>query len=347
MKNNLLSGSRGSAIHEPAGVGTQPQILSSEQSEKPVKERDYRAETTSAYAEPQTHPSGTSSRKQRTRLILLGTCGGPWVNRFRYASAQVIVVNEVPYLVDCGYGVLLQLERARIAYDSIRHVFITHHHSDHNADYGNLLVLSWGKSQGGMIDAWGPPPLEKMTKNALEYHDYDIRIRMEDEGKAPPDSSIQPHEITEPGLVMQDANVRVTAALVNHPPVEPAFAFRFDTPDRSIVVSGDTTPREELVELAREADVLVHEAMYLPAVFEQLEHAPVNVEKLEKHMLNSHTTAEDAGRIASEAGVKTLVLSHLIPADEAEFMVPDEVWIEQASNHFHGEIVVGDDLMEV
>lgn len=302
---------------------------------------------TSDYTEPQSQPLNASLGRQRTRLILLGTCGGPWVNKYRSASAQVILVNEVPYLVDCGYGTLIQLERAGIAYDNIRHVFITHHHSDHNADYGNLLVLSWGRNLEGRVDAWGPPPLERMTRNALEYYDYDIQIRIRDEGKPPLAPLARPHEFEEPGLVMEDENVRVTAALADHPPVEPAFAFRFDTLDRSIVISGDTTPREEVIELAKGADVLVHEAMYLPAVFEQLEGIPVNADKLEKHMLNSHTTVQDAGRIASEAGVKTLVLSHLIPADDAKFMVPDNIWREEAGNHFDGEIVVGDDLMEV
>jgi ribonuclease BN (tRNA processing enzyme) len=152
------------------------------------------------------------------------------------------------------------------------------------------------------------------------------------------------HEIGEGGPVMQDENERVTATLVDHPPVVPAFAYRFDAPDRSIVISGDTRPCENLVKLAHGADVLVHSALYVPAVDRLVARVP-NAKDLKASILAHQTSAEDAGRIAQIAGVKRLVLSHLVPADDAE--VTDQMWIDAARLHFRGSIIVGKDLLEI
>ena len=183
-----------------------------------------------------------SPANAKSRLILLGTGGGPTPKQNRSAPAQVLVVNGVSYVIDCGNGVARQMVLAGVPLASIRDVFITHQHSDHNADYGNLLWLSWAATLASRVNAYGPPPLEKMTRLFLEMNDYDIKIRMADEGRPSLKDLIEVHEITDGGPVMRDANVKVTAALVDHPPVRPAFAYRFDCPDRSIVISGDTRP---------------------------------------------------------------------------------------------------------
>ena len=125
----------------------------------------------------------------------------------------------------------------------------------------------------------------------------------------------------------------------------PAFAYRFDATDRSIVVSGDTTPTERLVTLARDADVLVHEALYDAASVDRLVASVPNASDLRRSILSHHTTAEDAGRVAAEAGVGTLVLSHLIPAEDPA--ITDEMWSDAARKHFGGRIVVARDLMEL
>ena len=104
----------------------------------------------------------------RTRLILLGTGGGPRPRTNRGASAQVIIANGVAYVVDCGDGVARQLAAAGIPLTTLRHIFITHHHSDHNADYGNLILLAWAVGLETRLDTWGPPPLEKITRLFLE-----------------------------------------------------------------------------------------------------------------------------------------------------------------------------------
>lgn len=292
-----------------------------------------------------THAFGAPAQStSRTRLILLGTAGGPTPKRSASGPSQVIVIDGVAYVVDCGDGVARQLRLAGIAPAALRHIFLTHQHSDHNADYGNLILLAWASGLKTRVDTWGPPPIEQMTRLFLEMNAYDIDVRMKDEGRAALAPLVYPHERREGGDVMRDERVRVTSALVAHPEVSPAFAYRFDTADRSIVISGDTAKSEALIALARGADVLVHETLYLPAV-DRLVAADTNATTLRKHIVDSHTSAEDAGRVAEAAGVKTLVLSHFVPTDDTT--ITDDMWASAARAHFSGRVVVGKDLMEI
>jgi ribonuclease BN (tRNA processing enzyme) len=285
-----------------------------------------------------------AGQNSKSRLILLGTGGGPRPRKTNSASAQVIVVNDAAYVVDCGDGVARQLVLAGIRLPQLRHVFLTHQHSDHNADYGNLMLLAWTAGLKTRVDAWGPPPLKQMTAHFLAMNAYDIRTRIQDEGRVPLEPLIHVHELTDGRLVLEDDNVRVTAALVDHPPVAPAFAFRFDAPDRSIVISGDTRPSENLIKLANGADVLVHEALF-PAGVDRLVAGVPNAATLKQSIMSHHTSAEDAGRVAKKAGVRTLVLSHFVPPEDPE--ITDRMWIDAASAHFDGKIVVGKDLLEL
>jgi ribonuclease BN (tRNA processing enzyme) len=289
-------------------------------------------------------PKPSPDSNSKSRLILLGTAGGPTPKPNRAAPAQVIVVNGASYVIDCGNGVARQMALAKLKLGSIRNVFLTHQHSDHNADFGNLLLLGWASDLAKRVDAYGPPPLVEMSRQFLALNDYDIRTRMADEGRPPLKDLIAAHEITSDGVVMQDENVKVTAALVEHPPVAPAFAYRFDCPDRSIVISGDTRPSKNLVKLAQGADVLVHEVMHLPSL-DQLIATEPNAKTLREHLLASHTTTEQVGRIATEAGVKTLVLSHFVPGGYP--FLSDEVWANAVRPYFSGNLIVGRDLMEI
>jgi ribonuclease BN (tRNA processing enzyme) len=289
-------------------------------------------------------PRSVSSQPRKTRLILLGTGGGPRPRKASSAPAQVIVAGDTPYVVDCGNGVARQLVFAGVPLTALRHIFITHQHSDHNADYGNLMLLSWAAGLRTRVDTWGPPPLQQMTRLFFEMNAFDINTRIADEGRVPLVPLVSAHELTAGGVVLQDEQVKVTAALVNHPPVAPAFAFRFDAADRSVVISGDTARSDNLVKLAQGADVLVHEAMYLPAV-DRIVAAVPNASTLKQHLLASHTSVEECGRIAAAAGVKTLVLSHLIPAEDPA--VTEQVWLDAARAHFRGAVILARDLMEV
>ena len=289
-------------------------------------------------------PRATRAAGAKTRLILLGTGGGPRPRKASSASAQVIVANGTAYVIDCGNGVARQLVFAGIPLDSLRHVFITHHHSDHNADYGNLIWLAWAAGLRTQVDAWGPPPLERMTRLFFEMNAYDIETRIANEGRVALAPLVHVHERTEGGLVMKDENVTVTAALVDHPPVVPAFGYRVDAADRSIVISGDTARSDRVVGLARGADVLVHSALYTPAVDRMVARVP-NAARLKESIVAHQTSAEDAGRVAQAAGVKTLVLSHLVPPDDPE--VTEQMWLDAARAHFRGHIIVGRDLLEI
>jgi ribonuclease BN (tRNA processing enzyme) len=256
----------------------------------------------------------------------------------------VIVCGDAAYVVDCGNGVARQLVFAGVPLPTLRHVFITHHHSDHNADYGNLIWLAWTAGLATRVDTWGPRPLEKMTRLFFEMNAYDIDARISDEGRVPLVPLVHVHELREGGLVMRDEQVKVTATLVDHPPIVPAFAYRFDAADRSIVISGDTAPSDNLMTLARGADVLVHAVVYVPAVDRLVARVP-NAARLKASIIAHQTSVEDAGRLAQAAGVKTLVLSHLIPADDPD--MTDQLWIDAARTHFHGSIIVGKDLLEI
>ncbi len=289
-------------------------------------------------------PSALTLPPQRTRLILLGTGGGPRPRTGSMPSAQVIIADGKLYVVDCGDGVARQLVFAGASLDALRHVFITHHHSDHNADYGNLLLLSWASGLGHRVDTWGPPPIERITRLFFEMSAYDIDVRIADEGRTPLVPLVHVHEFSEPGIVMQDESVKVTSALVDHPLVKPAFAYRFDAADRSIVISGDTARSDNLIRLAQGADVLVHEALF-PAAVDRLVARVPSAAALRPHLFAAHTAIEDVGRVAAAAGVKTLVLSHFVPADDA--VTTEQMWADAAALHFSGRIIVGRDLMEI
>jgi ribonuclease BN (tRNA processing enzyme) len=274
----------------------------------------------------------------KSRLILLGTAGGPTPKKTRAAPAQIIVVGDRGYVVDCGNGVARQMQLAGV-FGTLRHIFITHHHSDHDADLGNLILLEWGANLTTTVDAWGPPPLARMMSLFFEMNQPDLDVRVRDEGRPPLPPLVHAHEVTRDGIVMKDDRVIVTCAEVPHPLVPLAFAYRFDCADRSIVISGDTAPSDAIVRLAQGADVLVHEALYVP----KAPGAPGS--PLRKHIMDSHSPVEEVGRVAAAADVKTLVLSHLVPGETDA--VTDKQWLAGARAHFKGRIVVGHDLMEL
>jgi ribonuclease BN (tRNA processing enzyme) len=162
---------------------------------------------------------------------------------------------------------------------------------------------------------------------------------MEEEGRPPLVPLVHTHEVAA-GPVLANDKVRVRCARADHYHVVD-YAWRFDTPDRSFVFSGDTGPSEALIALAQGADVLVHEAM-LPSALGRITDG--NAPRLMDHLRRSHTTTEELGRVAQAAGVGTVVLSHLVPAFPT---ITDAMWIEGVRRHYRGRIVVGRDMMEI
>lgn len=286
-----------------------------------------------------------SQTRNATRIILLGTKGGPRVGEAgRSNPSTLLLINDVPYLVDCGYGATKQLLNAGVAVNRLRYIFITHHHSDHNLEFGPLIYNSWITGLPTEIDAYGPPGLTKMTQDFFNYLKFDIDTRIADEGRPDPHRLITCHEFAKPGVVLQNAEVKVSTCRVRHPPITQAFAYRFDTKDRSVVISGDTAYAPELATFAKDADVLIHEVMYLPGIEALISRLP-NAKRLREHLMAAHTLPEDVGKIAAAAQVKTLVLSHFVPGDDAS--ITDEQWSADVRKHFKGRIVVGKDLMEI
>ena len=289
--------------------------------------------------------AGVAQQNKSTRVILLGTKGGPRVGEAgRSNPSTLILINDVPYLVDCGYGASKQLLSAGVALNRLRYIFITHHHSDHNLELGPLIYNAWITGLPTRVDAYGPPGLSKMTRDFFEYLKFDIDTRIPDEGRADPRKLVTVHEFDKPGVVLANDDVKVSSCLVRHPPITQAYAYRFDAKDRSVVISGDTAYAPELAEFARDADVLVHEVMYLPGIEALLRRLP-NAKRLREHLMAAHTLPEDVGKIAAQAAVKTLVLSHFVPGDDAS--ITDEQWSDGVRKYFKGRVVVGKDLMEI
>jgi ribonuclease BN (tRNA processing enzyme) len=282
--------------------------------------------------------------KPRTRIVFLGTKGGPRVGIGASNPANVVVVNDTPFVIDCGMGVSRQLVNAGVPIPSIKYIFVTHHHSDHNLEYGNLFYNAWAAGLSTPIHSFGPRGIEAMTKAFWELNKFDVETRIDDEGRPDPRGLLIAKDISDDGVVLKTSDVTVTAFRTPHPPIVDNFAYKFETPDGTVVFSSDTAYNPKLAEFAKGADVLVHECMYLPAV-DRLVAKTRNGATLKKHLLESHTTTEDVGRIAAAAGVKVLVMSHFVPGDDP--LVTDDNWTEDVKKNFSGRIVVAKDLMEL
>jgi ribonuclease BN (tRNA processing enzyme) len=284
-----------------------------------------------------------------TKLVILGTGAGPFPmvpGRSRHMTSHLMVSNGAAYVLDCGLVVTNQFARTGIPFTAVRSIFITHHHPDHNIEYGSFLLLGWVQGMPSSLHVFGPPPLKQMTEDFLRAYKATIDFWVDDL-KVKPLLPPEVKEMSAPGAVTQDENVKIGAAIVQHPPVRPALAFRFDFRDRSIVFSGDTAPIETVARLAKGADVLVHEAIYMLAVQAYIHDrvakgSPIRFDDYMAHMKRDHSPVDDVGRIAREAGVKTLVLSHLSPGIDG---IQDEKWRDLAAKQFKGEIIVARDLM--
>jgi ribonuclease BN (tRNA processing enzyme) len=182
-----------------------------------------------------------------------------------------------------------------------------------------------------------------MNRLSWLLNQYDIDTRIVDEGRPDPRRLVTPHEFGE-GLVFQDDKVRVTALRVPHPPVSESYALKFEFAGKVVVFSGDTAYFPPLADFAKGADILVHEVMFLPAVLE-LEKRHPNAVALFQHLKAAHCPAPDVGRIAAAAGVKNLVLTHFVPADDPA--LPEDIWRRAVASTFAGRITVGKDLLEI
>jgi ribonuclease Z len=267
--------------------------------------------------------------------ILLGT-GYPRPDANHAGPSTAIVAGDKWFVVDAGRGVTMRVAGTELQYKDLQAVFLTHFHSDHTAGLPDLFNTSWQFGRKTRpLELYGPRGVSRLANAMLEFFRDDIHYRRDLLEKHPAaGATIKTHVVKE-GVVYDDGVVRVTAFAVDHRPIDPAFGYRFDSGGRSIVVSGDTRPNANLLKFAKGADVLVLEA-YLPEHF-----LKVDTPEVAARLMRYHTSAEEAGEIAAKAGVKTLVLTHLIPAGAAE------TFRERAARAFKGTIVVGEDLVRV
>jgi ribonuclease BN (tRNA processing enzyme) len=273
----------------------------------------------------------------RTRIVLLGT-GTPNADPDRSGPAVAVVVDGTPYLIDLGPGVVRRAAAAYragvegLAVSGLRIAFITHLHTDHTLGYPDFIFTPWVLERDGPTEVYGPKGLQTMTEHLLAAYEEDIRVRID--GLEPANTEgykVKVHEV-EPGLILKDERVRVTAFPVEHGSWRQAFGYRFETPDRTIVISGDTRPSRSIVEMCRGCDVLIHE-VYSQAGFER--RSP----EWQRYHASFHTSAPELGRIAAEARPGLLILYHqLLWGSTSEEMVAE---IRQ---FYDGPIVYGNDL---
>jgi ribonuclease BN (tRNA processing enzyme) len=296
----------------------------------------------SLHVNARTQPDSTS----KTRIVLLGT-GTPTPDPERSGPATAIVVNGTPYLIDFGPGVVRRIAAASqkgvagLSVLSIKHVFLTHLHSDHTAGYPDLILTPWSIGRTHALEVYGPRGLANMTRHILEAYGEDIRIRRQDKKTlGRPDEidgyKVNAHEIV-PGIVYQDANVKVTAFLVKHGDVPGAFGFRFDTRDRSIVISGDASPSQAVIDQCHGCDVLIHEAYSL------VTHNNVTrpyQEYREKH----HTSSRELAELATKARPGLLILYHRANPGGVGRPNPEEALLEEVRARYSGKVVTGHDL---
>jgi ribonuclease Z len=277
---------------------------------------------------------------ETTQVVLLGT-GTPNPEPERSGPAVAIVVNDTAYLVDFGPGIVrraaamspsyggsieaLEVERLRVA-------FLTHLHSDHSAGLPDLILTPWIMGRDEPLELYGPEGVEDMAEHVLKAYDADIRYRID--GLEPANElgwRVNTHTLDD-GVVYEDDNVKVEAFRVRHGTWENAFGFRFTTPDRVIVISGDATPDATVEEYAKDADILIHE-VYSVSGFARRD------EFWQNYHSNNHTSAHELGEIASRAQPKLLVLYHVLFWGSSE-----ETVLEEVREKYSGDVVLGHDL---
>ena len=281
-----------------------------------------------------------------TQIVLLGT-GTPAPDPDRSGPATAIVVNGTAYLIDFGPGVVRRIAAAEqrgvqgLSVVDVKVAFLTHLHSDHTAGFADLILTPWAVGRTQPLEVYGPKGLGRMTRHILEAYAGDIEIRRHDkESRGELDQAggfrVNAHEI-QPGVVYEDVNVKVTAFLVRHGDVRNAFGYRFDTPDRTIVISGDTAPSQSVVDHCNECDVLIHEA-YSMMTYDSV------TEWFQEYRSKHHTSSLELAELAKAARPKLLVLYHRANPGGVGKPNPEEAVIEELRREYDGPVVTGHDL---
>jgi len=272
-----------------------------------------------------------------TQMVLLGT-GTPNVDPDRSGTSVAIVVNGSSYIVDFGPGVV---RRAAAAYragvealevSNLKIAFVTHLHSDHTVGYPDLIFTPWVSGRKEPLEVYGPAGISAMTDHILKAYEEDISVRIN--GLEPANIEgyeVNVHEI-EPGIIYEDQNVTVKAFLVKHGSLPQAFGYLFETPDRTIVISGDTAPSSSIIESCMGCDVLIHE-VYSQAGFDKL------TPERQRYHSSFHTSSLELAEMAAEAKPGLLILYHQLLWSSTE-----EELLKEIRQIYHGKVVYGNDL---
>jgi len=273
-----------------------------------------------------------------TQVVMLGT-GTPNADPDRSGPAVAIIVNGQSYLVDCGPGIVRRAAAATrngvsgLAMKNLKTVFITHLHSDHTLGLPDLIFTPWVLGRTDHLAAYGPRGLQDMAKNILAAWKKDIDVRTQGlEGANQTGYQVDVHEI-QPGLVYKDENVRVTAFLVKHGSWDEALGYRFQTPDRTIVISGDTAPTDSVVQACNGCDVLLHE------VYGSSPNSEMDSPHWRQYFAAFHTSTAELGAIATRAKPKLLVLYH-----QMFHTLPEATLLQEVREHYAGAVVSAHDL---
>jgi ribonuclease Z len=288
-------------------------------------------------------------------LLLLGT-GTPLPSPNRCGGGQLITSGEHRVLVDCGWGVARRLMAANVPLGDIDTVCFTHMHSDHVTDLPDFLIMRW--TAGGAtlpLTIYGPEGTREMVEGFRAGLEPDVRFRIAHHGEklAPQAMRCDVREVPasdEPTCVATIGEMRISAFAVDHRPVVPAFGYRIDCGGRALVLSGDTMKCDTLVDASRGADVLVCEAMSLPMMRARIDFlrgaGNERGAKILDEACDYHAATADVAAMARDAGVRKLVLTHLLPPIPDEGPLPEQ-FVEGMSGIYAGEIVLGRDLMRL
>lgn len=275
--------------------------------------------------------------QQGTLVVMLGT-GNPNADPNRSGPATAVVVGDTPLLVDCGPGIVRRAAAAdekgvhALRVNNIKHLFITHLHSDHTVGLADLIFSPWVLERVEPLQVYGPPGTKKMVDHIVAAYAEDIEIRIHGlEGANAHGYRVEVHEV-QPGIVFDQGGVTVRAFQVNHGSWKHAYGYRFDTPDRVVVVSGDTTPSANLLENAKGCDVLVHE-VYSTTGFAK------RSAKWQKYHASFHTSTAELAEIANQVKPKLLVLTHQLFWGTSE-----EDLLKEIRDLYQGKVVSADDL---
>ncbi|MFL6275926.1 MAG: MBL fold metallo-hydrolase [Blastocatellia bacterium] len=281
-----------------------------------------------------------SAPATHTQVVMLGT-GNPSANPDRFGPAVAIVVNNTPYLVDFGPGVVRRAAAAvrkgvaPLAVANLKVAFATHLHSDHTLGYADLILSPWVLGRKEPLEVYGPKGIKAMTDHLLAAYKEDIDIRTNGLEKGNRTGyKVNVHEI-KPGVVYKDQNVTVKAFLVRHGSWPEAYGYRFETPDRVIVISGDCAPSASVIENCNGCDVLLHE-VYTQQGFDK------SSEDWRQYITHFHTSAKELAELATKARPALLVLYHQMYFGGEQDT--EEGLLKEMHEHYRGKLASANDL---